>query len=129
MANKKNTLKKEISNNESKVKEVAKEITDKNEEIFYDDKDKGKVIKVVWNVVFYGILAIFAFCAIFGIINFNKVKDGNEPSGYSSTKSYVEEEKNITVYNYYVYKIVEVTDNETGKTTVSLKLWFLDDAN
>ena len=34
--------------------------------------------------------------------------------------------RNVTVYNYYAYKIVKVTD-ASGKTTVSLKLWFLDD--
>lgn len=133
MANKKTKKdnKKEMAIKEEKVKEVAKEITIKKEtdEVFYDDKEKGKIVKIIWNVVFYGILVIFAFCAIFGIINFNKVKDGNEPSGYSSTKTYVEEDKNVTVYNYYVYKIVKVVDGEGKKNTVSLKLWFLDDVN
>ena len=56
----------------------------------------------------------------------DKVKDGKEPNGYASTKTYTEETKNVTVYNYYAYKIVKVTD-ASGKTTVSLKLWFLDD--
>lgn len=113
------------------IKEVAEEITVKNEkdEAFYDEKEKGKIIRIIWNILFYGIIAIFAFCAIFGVINFNKVQNGNEPSGYASTKSYTEDGKNVTVYNYYAYKIVKVSDMENGQNTVSLKLWFLDDIN
>ena len=112
----------------NKTKKIVEEISSnkKDDEIFYDKKEKGKVVRIIWNVVFYGILVVFAFCAVFGVINFNKVKDGKEPNGYASTKTYTEETKNVTVYNYYAYKIVKVTD-ASGKTTVSLKLWFLDD--
>lgn len=112
----------------NKTKKIVEEISSnkKDDEIFYDKKEKGKVVRIIWNVVFYGILVVFAFCAVFGVINFNKVKDGKELNGYASTKTYTEETKNVTVYNYYAYKIVKVTD-ASGKTTVSLKLWFLDD--
>lgn len=106
-------------------KEVKVEKEEKEEELFYDKKEKGKVLRIVWNVVFYAILAVFAVCAIFGVINFNKVKDNTEPFGYATTKTYDKDSKVVTVYNYYAYKIVKVNDN--GKTTVSLKLWFLDD--
>lgn len=117
-----------MEENKKKAQEVAEEIIAKDEEEeFYDKKEKGKVIRIIWNVVFYGVLVIFAFCAIFGVINFNKVKDGKEPSGYASTKNYTEGTKNVTVYNYYAYKIVKVSDNATQNHTVSLKLWFLDD--
>ena len=107
--------------------EVVKEIYDKPEkEENYSKKEKGKVGRIIWNVVFYSVLAVFAFCAIFGVINFNKVKDGEEPNGYSKVSNYVtEDNKTVTVYNYYVYKIVKAVEN--GKETVSLKLWFLDD--
>lgn len=113
----------------NKTKKVVEEINSKNkndDEVFYDKKEKGKIARIIWNVLFYGILVVFAFCAVFGVINFNKVKDGKEPSGYAKMKTYTEETKDVTVYNYYAYKIVKVTD-ASGKTTVSLKLWFLDD--
>ena len=130
---KKQNIKKSEALKENKAKQIAEEITVKEEtkddEVFYDDKEKGKIVKIIWNIVFYGILVVFAFCAVFGIINFNKVKDGNEPSGYASAKTYVENANTVTVYNYYAYKIVKVYNDETGKNTVSLKLWFLDDIN
>ncbi|MEG2028766.1 MAG: hypothetical protein RR050_02675 [Bacilli bacterium] len=107
---------------EKKVKVVKEE----TEETFYDTKEKGKILKIIGNVIFYSVLALFAFCAIFGIINFNKVKDNKLPTGYASTKTYEKNNKTITVYNYYAYKIVKEYDN--GKTSVSLKLWFLNDA-
>ena len=114
---------------ETKVEKVE-EITKKEEKMsidtdFYDKKEKGKVIRIIWNVIFYAFLAVFAVCAIFGVINFNKVKDNAEPFGYATTKTYEKDAKTVTVYNYYAYKIVKV--NENGKSTVSLKLWFLDD--
>lgn len=120
-----------MSSKKENIKEVAEEITvkDEKDESFYDEKEKGKVIRIIWNILFYGVIAVFAFCAIFGVINFNKVQDGNEPTGYASTKTYTEDSKNVTVYNYYAYKIVKVSDSKTGQNTVSLKLWFLDDIN
>lgn len=109
---------------ETKVEKVEKE--EKEEELFYDKKEKGKVVRTIWNIVFYTLLAVFAVCAIFGVINFNKVKDNSEPFGYATTKTYEKDARTITVYNYYAYKIVKVVDSN-GKTTVSLKIWFLDD--
>ena len=109
------------------VKEIITKEDNSKDEVFYEEKEKGKVLRIIWNVIFYSALAVFAFCAIFGIINFNKVKDGKEPSGYASTNTYVEEQKTVTVYNYYAYKIVKVIDGSSRRSTVSLKLWFLDD--
>lgn len=92
---------------------------------FVEEHKKRNIGRLIGNIIFYLVLAVFAVCAVFGVINFNKVKDNEQPMGYMSEETYQKDDKTVTVYNYFIYKIVKVKSDEN--TTVSLKLWFLDD--
>lgn len=111
---------------DKKVEETVKELkrSEKSEKpVNY--KQKKNIWKIIGNVVFWTVFALFLICAITSYINFNRVEDNKEPKYYHIKDTYNEDDKDVTVYNYYVYKIVKINDSEGVK--VSLKLWFIDD--
>lgn len=109
---------------EEELEEVKEEPIEEDFEV--SKKDKGRSIpKLIGNIIFWLVFLVFAICAVSSYLSFNKVEDNKEPSYYREKRQYTEEEKNVIVYDYYVYKIVRVEDNVGTK--VSLKLWFLED--
>ena len=46
------------------VKEIITKEDNSKDEVFYEEKEKGRVLRIIWNVIFYSALAVFAFCAI-----------------------------------------------------------------
>ncbi len=119
-----------------KVKDTKKE--EKFERIL-DEKEKVKSspLKIIGNVIFWGAFIVFVILAIVAYLNYNRLENDEEPAYYSSMEEYkiddegnkldknADEGENVTVYNYYIYKVVEHYNNDGRQ--VSLKLWFLDD--
>ncbi len=116
---------KENKNKEVKVKETTKEIDKDFKDVAKDAKKNSRLWAIIGNVAFWVVIALFMVIAITGFLNFKKVENNQEPTLYTKQNSYVVEDKNVTVYNYFVYKIVKINSNEGLK--VSLKLWFLKD--
>ncbi len=92
-----------------------------------EGKTKKNVLKIIGNVVFWTVFAVLLVIAGIAFLNFTKVEKGEEASMYSSKEQYEEDGTNVTVYNYFLYKVVELNSND--QSSVSLKLWFLDDMN
>ena len=115
----------EVNEDELDVEE-EEDFEVKKRDLNKKDKDRS-IPKLIGNIIFWLIFLVFAICAMSSYLSFNKVEDNKEPSYYREKRQYQEENKNVTVYDYYVYKIVKVVDNVGTK--VSLKLWFLEDIN
>ncbi len=133
-----------MSKDEKKNEEVVEEKVETKEKVS-KTKEKGEfddinrsdkkfsIVKVIGNFIFWGVFIIFIGLAVIAYINYNALENDEEPSMYSSMEEYkidedgnkADEGENVTVYNYYIYKVVEHY-NEDGRQ-VSLKLWFLDD--
>ncbi len=92
-----------------------------------DEKEKFNVVKLIGNIIFWGVFSVFVVLAIVAFLNYTKVESGDEPYFAFSEKEYNEDGTDVTVYDYYIYKVVEAQSSENK--SVSLKLWFLDDIN
>lgn len=92
-------------------------------------KEKNRDKKFNTNIIFYildALLVIIAIYFMLGYINFYKYSNDQKPLFTFSEKKYQVPDGNVTVKNYYIYKIVrhEVTNNSV---TYGLKLWFMKD--
>ncbi len=107
-----------------------KEVKSKDKAEFEDINKSNKkfsIVKTIGNFIFWAIFIIFIALAIIAYINYNKIENDEEASMYSSKEEYKIDDENVTVYNYFIYKVVEHYNDEGRQ--VSLKLWFLDDVN
>ncbi len=92
---------------------------EENKNIKKQKKKHFNIFNLIINLIVTGIVVVFIALLYFSFTNFNLVKDGNNPSGYKNTKEYVTDGKEVTVYNYTVYKIVVVKEDE--QTTYLLR--------
>lgn len=86
-----------------------------------------KIFKIIVNIILWLVFVAFLVCTVISYIGFTKIEANEEPSYYHAMKNYIEDDQEVVVYDYYVYKIVKVVDSKGTK--VSLKLWFLSDLN
>lgn len=92
------------------------------------EEKKGKRFNIFnLTVSFITLFIVISFLLLlyFSYTNFNEVKNGNKPTGYKEVKKYTKNQKEITVYNYTLYKIVVIKKNKT--TTYMLKPAFIDE--
>lgn len=81
-----------------------------------EKKDKkGSLFSVIVNAIALLAVILFVLLLFFSYNNFTDVKNGHKPTGYKDVDKYVKDGKEITVYNYMLYKIVIIKDdnNET----------------
>jgi len=90
-------------------------------------KTGRKIIKTFFGILFTLVFLAFLICSIFSYLNFTKVQNKEQPSNYRQVLEYEKDGKDVTVYDYYLYKIVKVQNQ--AQTEVTLKLWFLEDLN
>ncbi len=115
---------------EAKTEEVVEEtekIDVKKSDLKKDKKEKKEfnAIKFIWNAFFWTAFVIFVAMAVGAFVNYNKIEKNEEPFFYFDKEEYkTDSGANVTVYDYFVYKIVEEYE---GTASVSLKLWFLPD--
>lgn len=88
-------------------------------------KKKFNVFNLIINLIALFAVVTFLLLLYFSYTNFNEVKNGNKPTGYKEVKEYNEDGKEITVYNYTLYKIVIVKNGRTE--TYMLKPIFTED--
>ncbi len=88
-------------------------------------KKKSKIGKIIGIIVFWIIIIALSYLVYIGYSDMKRIEAKDNPKHYSEKITYEKDGKDITVYKYFIYKIVEVkTDKETS---ASFKLWFLDD--
>lgn len=88
-------------------------------------KKKGKLGRIIGNLIFTVIVLVIAFEAIVGIVNMKKINEGEEPVWYLSSEKQEEATKVVTKYNLGLYRIVK-TDTDKD-TRIVLKPFFIED--
>lgn len=94
---------KEVEEVTEEVKEEVKET--KKEESFENSKQRPSIIKVIWNIIFWGVIIVLAFVWVFDFI---QVKNDKEPKFCISNKTHTYEDGTVEectglgykVYNY-----------------------------
>lgn len=86
---------------------------------------KFNIFNLIVNIIAFAAIILFICLIYFSNTNYNTVKNGNEPTGYRELKKYTKNGRNITVYNYTLYKIVVIKYADTE--TYILKPFFIED--
>jgi len=120
--------KKDIINeeeNNQEIDEVAKlnEELEKKEEELKKKRKKRKTKRIISDIIFGIIALIIILEAIVGIINMQKLSDGEQPVWYLSAKKEETENKTVEEYNLGLYRIIK-TDTKKDSRIV-LKPFFL----
>lgn len=77
------------------------------------EKRKFNGFNLIINAIALFAVVVFILLIYSSYTNFNQVKNGNNPTGYKEEKNYTEDNNEITVYNYNLYKIVIVKSKKT----------------
>lgn len=90
-----------------------------------DENKRFNIFNLIINIIALLAIVLFVCLVYFSNSNYNDVKNGNKPTGYKEEKKYVKNGRDITVYNYTLYKIVIIKYADTE--TYMLKPFFLED--
>ena len=86
---------------------------------------KFNIFNIIVGCIALCAVILFTLLVYFSYSNFNDVKNGNKPVGYKEEKNYQKDGRDITVYNYTLYKIVIIKYSDTE--TYILKPFFVED--
>lgn len=104
-------------------KEVEENIELQNTKIEENKKEKNfNVFALIVNLIAFAALILFVCLVYFSHTNFNAVKNGEKPTGYKDVDKYEKNGRDVTVYNYTLYKIEIV--KYAGIETYTLKPFF-----
>lgn len=92
-----------------------------------NNKKSFNIFNLIVNIIAFSAIILFICLIYFSNSNYNEVKNGNKPTGYKEEKNFKKNGRDITVYNYTLYKIVIIKYADTE--TYLLKPFFLSDYN
>lgn len=103
--------------------EIQNVVTEEKNE---NKKDKKfNLFTLLVNLIALSTLILFICLVYFSHTNFNAVKNGEKPTGYKEVEKYVKNDRDVTIYNYTLYKIEIV--KYAGVETYTLKPFFSSD--
>lgn len=115
-------IKEEVTEEENKQEEIEV----KQEETPKKEKKKRKgIISIIISIILWIIVLIVLVSVVLGLINFNRISKDEEPIAVLDTRKIEEEDQNVTIYDFGVYRI-EKTESAKN-TTISLKPWFMSE--
>ncbi len=98
-------------------------------EVFDDIIKYNKLgwLRVLTNIVVWLALIFLSITSIIAFTNFTYINDQKDPYWYFDKEEYTKDNKQITSYNYFVFKVVEV--ESTDERSVNLTFVFISDSN
>lgn len=120
-------IKEEVRKEENNLNNDKNSQTIVKVEVVEPKVKKTSIISRIFSFILWIIMLLVLASVILGLVNFGKISNNEEPYAVLDTKLIEKENKNITIYDFGIYRIEKIETAES--TTISLKPFFMSENN